>query len=156
MDIGQTDLLRGVSVADAARIAALGSRRHLPAGELLFDLGSEAGDVFLVERGNVALTLPLRVGDGDKDVLVEERNAGQMVGWSGLIPPHRFTLKATAQAETDLLVLPRPAIEAFFTANPAIGYLVTRNLASIIGQRLQVLQAMWLREMQRFVEARTS
>jgi hypothetical protein len=31
-----------------------------------------------------------------------------------------------------------------------------RNLASVVGQRLQVFQAMWLREMQRFVETRSS
>jgi hypothetical protein len=30
------------------------------------------------------------------------------------------------------------------------------NLASVIGQRLQVFQAMWLREMQRVVELRSS
>ena len=33
---------------------------------------------------------------------------------------------------------------------------VMRNLASVVGQRLQVFQAMWLREMQRFVETRSS
>lgn len=156
MDIGHTDLLRGVSDADAARIAAIASHMHLPTGQALFDLGTEAGAVYLVERGSVALTLPLRVGDGERDVLVEERGAGQMVGWSGLIPPHRFTLKATAQADTDLLVLPRAAMEAFFAANPSVGFVVAKNLASIVGQRLQVLQAMWLREMQRYVEARAS
>ena len=98
---------------------------------------------------------PLRVGDSDRDVLVEERSAGQMIGWSGLIPPHRFTLKASAQAATDVIVLPRSRLEEFFAANPEIGYVVARNLASVIGRRLQVLQAMWLREMQRFVESRT-
>lgn len=156
MDIGQTDLLKSVSEADAARIAALASHMHLPTGKQLFDLGTEADAVFIIERGSVALTLPMRVGDGDRDLLVEERGAGQMLGWSGLIPPHRFTLKATAETDTDLLVLPRPAMEAFFAANPEVGYVVAKNLASIVGQRLQVLQAMWLREMQRFVEMRAS
>lgn len=156
MDIGHTDLLRGVSEADAARIAALASRTHLATGTQLFDLGTEADAVFIIERGSVALTLPMRVGDGESDLLVEERSAGQMLGWSGLIPPHRFTLKATAETDTDLLVLRRAAVEAFFADNPAIGYVVAKNLASIVGQRLQVLQAMWLREMQRFVEMRAS
>jgi CRP-like cAMP-binding protein len=89
-------------------------------------------------------------------VLVEERAAGQMVGWSGLIPPHRFTLKASAQIDTDVLRLPRTPLLEFFDRNPAVGYVVMRNLASVVGQRLQVFQAMWLREMQRFVETRSS
>jgi hypothetical protein len=31
-----------------------------------------------------------------------------------------------------------------------------QNVASVVGQRLQVFQAMWLREMQRVVELRAS
>jgi CRP/FNR family transcriptional regulator, cyclic AMP receptor protein len=156
MTIEQADMLQGVSAADAARLTALGSRVHVPTGAQLFELGTDAHDVFLVERGRIALTLPMRIGARQEDVLVEERTSGQMVGWSGLIPPHRFTLKASAQIDTDLLVLPRAPVLAFFDANPAIGYVVMQNLASIVGQRLQVFQAMWLREMQRFVETRSS
>jgi CRP-like cAMP-binding protein len=156
MSIEQADMLRGVVAADAARLTALGSRVHVPTGAQLFELGSEAHDVYLIERGRIALTLPMRVGARQEDVLVEERTAGQTVGWSGLIPPHRFTLKASAQIDTDVIVLPRAPLLEFFEANPAIGYVVMRNLASIVGQRLQVFQAMWLREMQRFVETRSS
>jgi hypothetical protein len=39
-------------------------------------------------------------------------------------------------------------------AHPDIGYRVALNVAAVIGRRLQVLQAMWLREMQRVVELR--
>jgi CRP-like cAMP-binding protein len=156
MSIEQADMLHGVSAADAARLIALGSRIQVPTGAQLFELGTEAGDVFIIERGRIALTLPMRIGARHEDILVEERTAGQMVGWSGLIPPHRFTLKASAQIDTDVLVLPRAPVLAFFDANPAIGYVVMQNLASIVGQRLQVFQAMWLREMQRFVETRSS
>jgi CRP-like cAMP-binding protein len=156
MGIEQADMLHGVAAADAARLATLGSRLHVPTGEPLFELGSEAHGVYLIERGRIALTLPIRIGATQEDVLVEERTAGQMVGWSGLIPPHRFTLKASAQIATDLVVLPRAPLVEFFDANPEIGYVVMRNLASVVGQRLQVFQAMWLREMQRFVEARSS
>jgi CRP-like cAMP-binding protein len=156
MSIEQADMLHGLSAADATRLTSLGSLVHVPSGAQLFALGSEAHGVCLIERGRMALTLPMRVGARQEDVLVEERTAGQMVGWSGLIPPHRFTLNASAQIDTDVLVLPRAPLLEFLDANPAIGYVVMRNLASVVGQRLQVFQAMWLREMQRFVESRSS
>ena len=81
MENAHTDLFRGLEAADIGRITALGARRHLPSGDVLFALGADANDVFLIERGSMALTMPLRVGAGDTDVLVEERTAGQMVGW---------------------------------------------------------------------------
>jgi hypothetical protein len=34
-----------------------------------------------------------------------------------------------------------------------VGYAVSLNLAAVIGERLQLFQAMWLREMQRTVES---
>ena len=156
MSIEQADMLQGVSAGVAAQLTALGSQIRISTGAPLFELGAEARDVFLIERGRISLTLPLRIGASQEDVMVEERIAGQMVGWSGLIPPHRFTLKASAQIDTDVIVLPRAPLLEFFDANPAIGYVVMQNVASIVGQRLQVFQAMWLREMQRFVETQSS
>ena len=152
----QPDLLRGLPDDEAARVMALGTRVSLPSGSELFRLGAAADCVYVVERGRIALTLPIQVGGRDEDVLVEERVVGQTVGWSGLIPPHRFTLRATAPLETEVIALPRAALLEFFAAYPAAGYLVTRNLAGVVGQRLQVFQAMWLREVQRVVALRSS
>ena len=89
-------------------------------------------------------------------VLIEERAPGQPFGWSALIPPHRFTLKATAPLDTEVLAIPRTTLLQYFETHPDIGYIVTQNVAEVMGRRLQVFQAMWLREMQRVVELRTS
>jgi len=53
-----------------------------------------------------------------------------------------------------LLALSRQALRDHFASHPAVGYAVALNLATVIGQRLQLFQAMWLREMQRTVELR--
>jgi CRP-like cAMP-binding protein len=148
------DLLNGLAEGEAERILALGSRTALSAGQVLFNLGDAADSLFVVESGRIALTLPLRLPDGQRDVLIEERSPGQALGWSALVPPHRFTLKAAAAIDTEVLALPRTALFEHFAAHPAVGYVVTRNVSAVVGQRLQVLQTMWLREMQRVVEIR--
>lgn len=150
----QTDLLAGLAPEEAERIRALGSRTALAAGQVLFNLGDAAEGLFIVESGRVALTLPLKLRDGQQDVLIEERSPGQALGWSALVPPHRFTLKASAAIDSEVLVLPRAALFEYFAAHPAVGYAVTRNVSAVVGHRLQVLQTMWLREMQRVVEIR--
>jgi len=150
----QSDLLRGLAPDEAAAVLALGTRRTLTGGAVLFHLGAEADNLYLVERGRVNLTLPMQIGGRHEDVLVEERVPGQMLGWSALIPPHRFTLHATAPLETELVALPRQTLLDHFAARPPVGCVILTNLATIIGQRLQVLQAMWLREMQRVIEMR--
>ena len=154
MTPNQADLTRGLRDDEAAQVLALGSRLAIPSGGELFRLGAEADSLYIIERGRIALTLPMQVQGHEQDILVEERLPGQTVGWSALIPPHRFTLKATAPLETDVLVLTRAGLQDYFAKFPAVGYVVTHNLASVVGQRLQVFQAMWLREMQRVIELR--
>jgi CRP/FNR family cyclic AMP-dependent transcriptional regulator len=152
----ETGLLAGLSPEDAAQVLSLGTVETLSAGSVLFRLGEDADRVYLVKRGRLALTLPMQIRGGDEDLQIEERSAGETLGWSGLISPHRFTLKATALVESELIALPRPALLAFFSSRPDVGYQMTLNLAAVIGHRLELFQAMWLREMQRVVETRYS
>ena len=145
-------LLAGLAADDAAEVEALGSRTRVASGEVIFELGDAAESLFVLESGRVALSLPMKVRGAEQDVLIEERAPGQAFGWSALVPPHRFTLKASTSMESEVLALPRAALLEHFAQRPEVGYAVTRNVAAVVGQRLQVLQAMWLREMQRVVE----
>jgi CRP-like cAMP-binding protein len=146
------DLLKSLSAQDADAVLALGLKMTLLSGAVLFQLGADADQLYVIERGRVNLTLPMQVFGQEQDILVEERVAGQTLGWSALIPPHRFTLKATAQIDTELLGFPRGALLGHFAAHPRVGYAVVGNVAATVGQRLQVFQAMWLREMKRGLE----
>jgi CRP-like cAMP-binding protein len=148
------DVLEGLAAADAAEILALGRPITLSRGDVLFALGATADDIYVIDRGRIALTLPIQVRGREENILVEERAPGQAVGWSALIPPHRFTLMATAPLETHVVALGREALLGHFEARPRVGLAVLRNVAAIVGQRLQVVQAMWLREMQRVVASR--
>jgi len=148
------DLLNGLAPEDAEAVLALGERVVLTTGAELFHLGNLAHSIYVVARGRLRLTLPMQVRRQEEDVLVEERSGGQTVGWSALIRPYRFTLTATAALETEVIAIQREALMSYFAAHPEIGYAVSINLASVIGNRLQVFQAMWVREIQRMVELR--
>jgi CRP-like cAMP-binding protein len=146
-----SDLVAGLTEAEATTVLALGRPMTLAPGSTLFRLGDPANCAYLIERGCIALSLPMQLGGRPQDVIVQEHHAGDTLGWSALIPPHRFTMSATAPLATALLAFDRAALMAFCAANPNVGYRLTLNIAAVVGRRLQVLQAMWLREMQRAV-----
>ena len=150
------ELLNGLSSAEMDQVLGLGTRLTVPSGTSLFRLGDPADRLFLTERGRIRLTLPMQVRGKEEEILVEERTPGQIVGWSALIPPYRFTLTATAPLETEVIALPREALVDYFAAHPAAGYKIAMNLAVVIGHRLHLFQTMWLREMQRNVEVRSA
>jgi CRP-like cAMP-binding protein len=147
------ELIAGLAPQDAESILALGEEITLAADQVLFDLGQAADSVYVVRTGQVALSLPLQFAGVTRDVFIEERFPGQTLGWSALIPPWKFTLKATAPLATELLKLPRAALLDHFARHPAVGYVVALNIARVVGQRLQVAQAMWAREVQHRVTA---
>lgn len=152
----QSDLLKGLTEAEANDLMALGTPVTVRTGETLFRLGEPADRMFLVVGGRITLTLPMKIRGSEEDVLVEERLSGETLGWSGLIPPHRFTLKATAAADSAVVAFSRASLLEHFAAHPAVAYTVVRNVGAVIGHRLQVFQTMWIREMQRTLEIRYS
>jgi CRP-like cAMP-binding protein len=147
----QPDLLAGLGDRDAADVLALGLPVSLEAGDILFRLGAEAANLYVIQSGLITLTMPMQVAGREEDVRIEERLPGQTLGWSTLIPPHRFTLTAQAPVVSELLAFPRSRLLHHFESRPAVGYVVSRNVAALVGQRLQVFQAMWLRQVQHMV-----
>lgn len=150
------ELMNGLSSAQVDKVLALGNRLTVPSGVSLFRLGDLADRLFLVEHGRIRLTLPMQVRGREQEILIEEKAPGETVGWSALIPPYRFTLSAAAPVETKVIALSRVALQGCFEAQPEIGQKISLNLAIVVGQRLQLVQAMWLREMQRTVELRSA
>ena len=150
------ELLNGLASAEAEQILGLGARLSVPSGTPLFRLSEAADRLFLVTRGLIRLSLPMQIRGREENILVEEISSGQTLGWSALIPPFRFTLTATALVETEVIALPREALQAYFDAHPAAGWRVAQNLAIVIGHRLHLFQTMWLREMERNVEVHSA
>lgn len=150
------ELLNGLSEAEAAQVLSLGRPITLASGDPLFRMGDSADSLFLIVRGRIRLTLPMPVLGQEQDVLIEERSPGQTVGWSALVPPYHFTLSATAPLETEVIALPREVLREFCECLPEIGYKIAVNLAVVVANRLQMVQTMWLREIQHVVELKSS
>jgi CRP/FNR family transcriptional regulator, cyclic AMP receptor protein len=150
------ELLNGLSPAEVDQVLALGQRMTVPSGGSLFRLGDEADRLFLIERGRIRLTFPMLVRGREEDVLIEEKLPGETVGWSALVPPYRFTLSATAPLETEVIALPRERLCAYCESSPAVGFRIGMNLAILVGERLQLVQAMWMREIERTVELKSA
>ena len=149
-------LLNGLSVAETEQVLALGSRLTIASGGSLFRLGDSADHLYLIERGRIRLSFPMMLRGQQEEVSIEDIVPGETVGWSAMVPPFRFTLSATAPLETELIALPRKAFCAFLERSPEIGRQLAFNLVLLVGQRLQLVQTMWMREIQRVVELRSA
>lgn len=146
------ELFEGLSQEGLQRLLSIGSSQTLKAGENLFLLGDNASDFYVLVKGQVDLCFPIRLRGVVKDVTVESVGAGQALGWSALVKPHRFTLSARATEPSQVLGFARRDLLKLFEVEPAIGYAFLTKVAEVIGIRLLMFQALWVRELQRTLE----
>ena len=90
-----------LSDAQLGRIARYGERRHVRAGEVLFDQGTSALGIHVVLSGAVEIVRPGIVGDE----LITVQRAGEFTGEVNVLAGRRALVRARMIEEGDVLVL---------------------------------------------------
>lgn len=147
----EAEVFAGLSPEQLRPLAALARERRAAAGEVLFRLGEQADECYVIVTGRVELTFPLLVMGETKEARFQSLEAGRLLAWSALVPPHRLTMSARAATDVELLALERGRLTELFREQPAIGHVVMANLARVVAARLHELLALWVREVQRNV-----
>lgn len=118
------------------------------AGHKLFERGMDAGELMILQEGVVELLFPVQIMGVTRDVTMESQQAGAVVAWSSLVRPYCFTLSARCASQCTLTSFHRDEMYAFFETDRYTGYLFMRNLAGVIGRRLQAMQTIWVQDLQ--------
>ncbi len=140
----------GLSMKHITALAQAAAEQDVAAGTYLFHEGVELHHIYLVTEGNIAIVMELparniahRVADqltGEmqtEDVVVSNVGAGEVFGWSGLLPPHQATAGAKAVSASKVVALNRQQLTQLFAEDAEFGYLMTQKVAGVIRQRLQ-------------------
>ncbi len=113
---------------DAVRVAGFA------AGRYLFHEGEPADVLYLVRRGRVALDVHAPGAPAHRLDTVE---AGDVLGWSWLVPPYRWFFDARAVDDVQVVVVDAVRLRAACEADPVCGYAVMRRAAEVMYRRLQ-------------------
>jgi CRP-like cAMP-binding protein len=123
----------GVPERVAATLGELTSERKAGIDELLFRQGDAADRFFLVKSGLVAIEL---YAPGRDPIVVEQVYDGDVVGWSWLVPPYRWSFDARAVEPSSLIDIDAASLRERFAADPILGYEVIRRFVPVMARRL--------------------
>jgi CRP-like cAMP-binding protein len=116
-------------------MAEYATELHFTAGQYILREGEVATDLYLIERGKVALgTVVPKQGFTTLEIL----EAGEALGWSWLVPPHHWHFTALAILPTWVVALEAKALREKCEADHDFGYELVKRLALILGQRLRM------------------
>lgn len=135
---------------ERATLVAAGEEVQLDTGKPLFALGDPMPRFYLIISGEVALTLSMKLRNEEKEITLETKGKGALIGWSALVRPHRSTLGAKTTAPTRLLSLEREVLHKTFEANPRIQQVTQVNIAEIIAGRLRMFEASLIHDLQQW------
>ena len=121
--------------ADALRlIAGCAANRHVKEGDYLYREGDPAETFFMIRHGRVAIEAHQPAGGS---VVVETVDDGEVLGWSWLIPPHRWQFDARAVTPTSAVVFDGTCLRGKCDDDPVFGYALMQRVAQVMFARLQ-------------------
>lgn len=123
-------------------------------GVRIFQAGEEARSLFLLSQGEVELRFEVECYNAPVEVLLERKGPGEVLGWSAVTYPYRYTLSAYTREDSELLEIKQADIEKLCGANLHFGYIFMKNTALIIAQRFQLAQQALTKEIQESVKCK--
>ena len=124
----------GLEPRHLALLVGCTSNVRFAAGEFLFRAGEAADRFFLVREGHVAIEI---VPPGAAPHTVQTVGAGDVLGWSWLVPPYLWRFDARAVEDTRALALDGRCLRDKCDADHDLGYELLKRVAQVMEERLQ-------------------
>ena len=134
LPLEQHPFLRGLDEGFLGSVRTLSNRLRFETGERILREGSEASALYLIESGKVAL----EVENPDRPRLtVQTLGPGEVLGWSWLLPPHRWRFDARALKPTTAWAVQASGLRRLLEERPDQGYRFLLRLLPVVAERLE-------------------
>jgi len=115
------------------RIAAVGQRMSVPAGELLFDVGQQNTRFFVVVSGEIEIRQPA----AEVDRVIVRHGPGAFTGEINMLSARRSLVRAHTSAPSELIVADREVLRRLVQTDPELSEILMR---AFILRRVALLQ----------------
>jgi CRP-like cAMP-binding protein len=116
------------TLAQCASVAEFGP------GQQIFREGGEADACYLIVDGDVALEIALpRHGQH----VITTLHGGEVLGWSWLFPPYRWSFDAQALTDTRTIRFDAAELREKKAEDPSLGYELMQRFAEVLVDRMQ-------------------
>jgi len=103
------------------------------AGELIFRQGHEAEHFYLIRAGRVALEIHV---PGRGGLTIQTLGAGEVLGWSWLVPPYNWRFDGRAAEVTRAIVFDGKCLRKKCEEDHELGYELQKRVIAILGEHL--------------------
>ena len=122
-----------MSPASRAVLVGCAANERFAADEMIFREGDPADRFYLIRHGQVALELRV---PGQPAVVVGTLEAGDVLGWSWLVPPYKWIIDARARTLVRALSLDAVCLRGKCEQDHTLGYELYKRFIPVMAKRL--------------------
>jgi CRP/FNR family transcriptional regulator, cyclic AMP receptor protein len=145
----QFAIFEGLAAPDSDAILQRGEVLTVKKGTRVIEAGQPAEALLLVRSGKIELRFNIVYIAGSIEAPLELVDAGGVIGWSALIPPHNYTLTGYATEDSELVKLRGSTLRDYCETHPQAGQTVMANVARIVSERYETARKLLISEIQR-------
>lgn len=133
----ETNLFQLFGEEDLEKIAPYFERLKLEEGDVVFEEGDPADFIAFVKSGRVEAKKSTEFHG--KQIVLAHMSQGSILGELALFDGQPRSASTVAIEKTELLVLKRESLEAFFDDYPVLGIKVLKGISRVLSLRLRQL-----------------
>ena len=126
--------LRGLTRDQLVLLADCALPAHFNPTEIIFHEGENAKLFYLIEKGKVVLESGK---DHGEPVVIDTIGAGDLLGWSWMMPPYVWQFTARAVGPTEALYFMGTILRDYCERDHALGFELHKRMSEVMMKRLQ-------------------
>lgn len=131
MTVQDSKFFKGIDEGVVKEIDKVSSVKSFSVGDTVFEKGSSAETLYILDQGNIDLVLK------KEDNLVYSLNKpGEVFGWSSLVENGIYTSTAICSEDASVLCISRQDIENILNQNLSTALVFYRRLGQIFSKRI--------------------
>ena len=132
--LAEHPFLNGMNEAQLELLAGCASNVVFKAGEFIFREGEAAEKFYFIRHGKILIETHI---PQKGTIIIRSREAGEILGWSWMVPPYRWHFDARAVELTRAIALDGKCLRGKCENDHDLGYEIMRRFALIIAERLE-------------------
>jgi CRP/FNR family transcriptional regulator, cyclic AMP receptor protein len=129
-------LFTGLTINELEKIAPLCQRRTYESNSVILTPDTFSAELFILEGGNDAIQIEVPLSKFGNNIVIHTLTKGETFGWASLGFQHIKTARVRCLERVEVVAINAKGLMDLFERDNHIGYIVMRNLADIISNRL--------------------
>ena len=146
-DVLQFKIFEGLTLEELDTVFEISEEITYKSGDIILEESSYGADAdfFVIQKGNVKVELQASQKQTDKKInkRLAVLKSGDVFGEMVLLRSRRRSAQVSAYSDLTVWKVNQKKLFQLFDQNPRLGYMLMRNLAAILSDRIMDMNFMW-------------